>query len=72
MVYIFRAVKTLMGLPSAVCYLLMATLIGSVLQCIALFFYLPFDGLVSLYLVSLVFGLSQGGIVPSYALVVRE
>jgi MFS family permease len=47
-------------------------LLGSVLQCIALFFYLPFDGLVSLYVVSLVFGLSQGGIVPSYALVVRE
>ena len=47
-------------------------LIGSVLQCIALFLYLPYDGLVSLYLVSLVFGLSQGGIVPSYALIVRE
>lgn len=47
-------------------------LIGSVLQCIALFFYLPFDGLVSLYMVSLLFGLAQGGIVPSYALVVRE
>lgn len=47
-------------------------LIGSTLQCIALFFYLPFDGLASLYLVSLVFGLSQGGIVPSYALIVRE
>ncbi len=47
-------------------------LIGSTLQCIALFFYLPFDGLASLYIVSLVFGLSQGGIVPSYALIVRE
>ena len=47
-------------------------LIGSTLQCIALFFYLPFDGLASLYVVSLVFGLSQGGIVPSYALIVRE
>ena len=47
-------------------------LIGSVLQCLALFLYLPAGGLVSLYLVSLVFGLSQGGIVPSYALVVRE
>lgn len=47
-------------------------LVGSVLQCAALFLYLPFDGLVSLYLVSLVFGLSQGGIVPSYAIVVRE
>jgi len=47
-------------------------LIGSTLQCIALFLYLPYDGLVSLYLVSAVFGLSQGGIVPSYALIVRE
>lgn len=47
-------------------------LIGSTLQCIALFLYLPYDGLVSLYVVSLVFGLSQGGIVPSYALIVRE
>ena len=47
-------------------------LIGSTLQCVALFLYLPFDGLVSLYIVSLVFGLSQGGIVPSYAIIVRE
>ena len=47
-------------------------LIGSTLQCIALFLYLPFDGLVSLYIVSLIFGLSQGGIVPSYAIIIRE
>ena len=47
-------------------------LLGSVLQCLALFLYLPAGGLVSLYMVSLVFGLAQGGIVPSYALVVRE
>lgn len=47
-------------------------LIGSVLQCLALFLYIPFDGLVSLYVVSLIFGLSQGGIVPSYAIIVRE
>jgi MFS family permease len=47
-------------------------LIGSVLQCIALFLYLPSDALMSLYVVSLVFGLSQGGIVPSYAVIVRE
>ena len=38
----------------------------------ALVFYLPFNGLTSLYLVSALFGLSQGGIVPSYALIVRE
>jgi MFS family permease len=47
-------------------------LIGSCLQCLALFLYLPAGGMVSLYLVSMVFGLSQGGIVPSYALIVRE
>jgi len=47
-------------------------LIGTVLQCLALLFYIPFDGLASLYVVSLVFGLSQGGIVPAYAVIVRE
>ena len=47
-------------------------LIGSVLQCIALFLYLPAGGLTSLYLVSAIFGLSQGGIVPSYSIIVRE
>jgi len=47
-------------------------LIGSVLQALALVFYIPFDGLASLYVVSLVFGLSQGGIVPCYAIIVRE
>jgi MFS family permease len=50
----------------------MTLLIGSALQCLALFLYLPAGGLVSLYLVSLIFGLSQGGIVPSYAVIVRE
>ena len=47
-------------------------LIGSVLQCLALVAYLPSDALVSLYVVSMVFGLSQGGIVPGYAVIVRE
>ncbi|MBN9076993.1 MAG: MFS transporter [Rhizobiales bacterium 65-79] len=47
-------------------------LLGSVLQCIALFLYIPFDGLASLYVVSLIFGLAQGGIVPCYAIIVRE
>jgi MFS family permease len=47
-------------------------IIGSFLQCLALFLYIPFDGLVSLYIVSAIFGLSQGGIVPSYAIIVRE
>ena len=47
-------------------------LLGSALQATALSLFLPFDGLVSLYAVSAVFGLFQGGIVPSYAMVVRE
>ena len=47
-------------------------LMGSVLQGSALFLFLPFDGLVSLYLISAMFGLFQGGIVPSYAIIVRE
>jgi MFS family permease len=47
-------------------------ILGSTLQCLALLFYLPFDGLTSLYVVSALFGLSQGGIVPSYALIVRQ
>jgi MFS family permease len=47
-------------------------LLGSAFQCAALLLYLPFDGLTSLYVVSILFGLSQGGIVPSYAIIVRE
>jgi MFS family permease len=47
-------------------------LLGSTLQMAALALYLPFDGLMSLYVISAVFGLVQGGIVPSYAFIVRE
>jgi MFS family permease len=47
-------------------------LLGSVLQGTALLLFLPFDGLVSLYVISALFGLFQGGIVPSYAIIVRE
>lgn len=47
-------------------------LLGSVLQGVALFLFLPFDGLASLYVVSAMFGLFQGGIVPSYTLIIRE
>jgi MFS family permease len=47
-------------------------LIGSALQCLSLALYIPFDGLASLYVVSLVFGLSQGGIVPCYAIIIRD
>ena len=47
-------------------------LIGGCLQCLALFLFLPFNGPVSLYFVSLIFGLAQGGIIPAYAVIVRE
>jgi MFS family permease len=47
-------------------------LLGSVLQGVALFLYLLFDGLFSLYVISALFGLFQGGIVPMYAVIVRE
>ena len=47
-------------------------LMGSVLQGVALLLFLPFDGLVSLYVISALFGLFQGGLVPSYAIIVRE
>ena len=47
-------------------------LIGSALQGVSLLLFLPFNGMVSLYLVSALFGLFQGGIVPSYAIIIRE
>jgi MFS family permease len=47
-------------------------LLGSALQGVALLLFLPFDGLASLYVLSALFGLFQGGIVPSYAIIVRE
>jgi MFS family permease len=47
-------------------------LLGSVLQGVALFLYLLFDGLASLYVISALFGLFQGGIVPMYAIIVRQ
>lgn len=47
-------------------------LIGSIAQGVALLFYLFFDSLTSLYIISAMFGLFQGGIVPSYAIIIRE
>jgi len=47
-------------------------MLGSALQGVALLLYLLYDGLISLYAISAVFGLFQGGIVPSYAIIVRE
>jgi MFS family permease len=47
-------------------------LLGSSLQALALVLFLPFHGLTALYIVSALFGLFQGGIVPAYAVIVRE
>lgn len=47
-------------------------LLGSTLQAIALLLFIPFESLASLYMIAALFGLFQGGIVPSYAIVVRE
>jgi MFS family permease len=47
-------------------------LLGSVLQGVALLLFIPFDSMTSLFIISALFGLFQGGIVPSYAIIVRE
>ncbi len=46
--------------------------LGSFLQMVALALFLPFDSLSSLYVVSAIFGLFQGGIVPSYTMLIRQ
>jgi len=51
---------------------MMTLAIGSAAQMTALTLYLTSDGLVSLYVISAMFGLFQGGLVPSYAIVIRE
>jgi MFS family permease len=51
---------------------LYALALGSSLQALMLMLFLPFDGLTALYIISGLFGLAQGGIVPSYAIIVRE
>jgi MFS family permease len=47
-------------------------MLGSVMQGAALLLYTMFDSMVSLYVISGLFGLFQGGIVPMYAIIVRE
>jgi len=47
-------------------------LLGTALQAVALALFLPFDTLASLYVISAMFGLFQGGIIPAYAIIVRE
>ena len=57
---------------SALMSFVLLVLLGSLLQGVALLLFLPFDGLVSLFVVAALFGLFQGGIVPSYTLIVRD
>jgi MFS family permease len=45
--------------------------LGSVLQALVLVWFMFADTLAMLYAASLAFGLSQGGIVPSYAIIIR-
>ena len=47
-------------------------LIGSAAQGASLILYIGFNGLASLYVISALFGLVQGGIVPCYAIIVRD
>ena len=47
-------------------------MLGSFMQGVALLLYLYFNGLESLFVVSGIFGLFQGGIVPMYAVICRE
>ena len=49
----------------------MALLVGSALQGLVIFGFLFADGLTTLYILSVAFGLSQGGIVPSYTIIIR-
>jgi MFS family permease len=47
-------------------------IIGSTLQAISLSMFLPFNSQLSLYIVAICFGLSQGGIVPIYAVIISK
>ena len=46
--------------------------LGSMGQAVTIALFIPVEGLIELYVVCALFGLSQGGIVPSYALIVRR
>src|SRR4029453_16769041 len=47
-------------------------LLGSSLQALALILFLPFKDLASLYILSALFGLFQGGVGPPYAVLFRD
>ena len=50
---------------------LKALVVGSALQGLVIFGFLFADGLTALYALAIAFGLSQGGIVPSYTIIIR-
>jgi len=64
--------RIIFGYVSDIIGPLKTLLIGSTLQMITLILFIPFNNLTGLYIVSILFGLSQGGIVPSYALIVKK
>jgi MFS family permease len=64
--------RVLMGWMSDTIGGLRTVLIGSALQCASLAFFMPFDSVGSLYVLSILFGFFGGGIVPAYTLIVRE
>ncbi len=64
--------RLLMGWMSDTIGGLRTLLLGSVLQCASLAFFVPFDSVGSLYVLSMLFGFFGGGIVPAYTLIVRE
>ncbi len=74
------AIMTACGVASRITFGLIAdriggvktVLLGSTAQAVALLGYLVSDGLAGLYIVSALFGLFQGGIIPSYGVIVRE
>ena len=51
---------------------LKALVVGSALQGLVIFGFLFADGLTALYVLAIAFGLSQGGIVPSYTIIIRS
>ena len=71
---LFAAVtsRVLFGLLSDKIGPIQTLILGSTLQAISLSMFLPFDSQLSLYIVAVFFGLSQGGIVPIYAVIISK
>ena len=71
---LFAAVtsRVLFGLLSDKIGPIQTLILGSTLQAISLSIFLPFDSQLSLYIVAVFFGLSQGGIVPIYAVIISK